>query len=94
MVLIVTCCCILPLVAQDQADEADQAARLEQLQERLQEARERLALTDQQREQVRPILAAGFQAQLAVLAEHGIDLLAPAEERPRHTPPPVAVTWR
>ena len=83
MVLIVTCCCILPLAAQDQADEADQAARLEQLQERLQEARDRLALTDQQREQVRPILAAGFQAQRAVLAEHGIDLLAPAEERPR-----------
>ena len=83
MVLIVTCCCILPVTAQDQADDADQAAQLEQLRERLQEARERLALTDQQRDQVRPILAAGLEAQREVLAEHGIDLLAPAEERPR-----------
>ena len=57
--LLLACCCILPVAAQDDADEADREAQLEQLRERLQEARDRLALTDQQREQVRPILAAG-----------------------------------
>ena len=48
--------------------------RLAQLQERLEEARARLKLTDEQSEQIRPILRAGMEKQMAVLEKHGIDL--------------------
>ena len=47
---------------------------LAQLQERLEEARARLKLTEEQTEQVRPILRAGMEKQMAVLEKHGIDL--------------------
>ena len=48
--------------------------RLAELQERLEEARARLKLTDEQTEQIRPILRAGLEKQMAVLEKHGIDL--------------------
>ena len=48
--------------------------QLEELRQRLEEARTRLNLTDEQVEQVRPILRAGSEALLGVLQEHGIDL--------------------
>ena len=47
--------------------------QLAQLQERLDEARARLKLTDEQTVQVRPILRAGMEKQVAVLEKHGID---------------------
>ena len=56
------------------AQEADRAEQAEQFQQRLEETRSRLNLTDEQVEQVRPILRAGFEALLEVLEEHGIDL--------------------
>lgn len=46
----------------------------EELRQRLEEARIRLDLTDEQIEQVRPILRAEFEALQGVLQEHGIDL--------------------
>ena len=48
--------------------------QLAQLQERLEAAKARLKLTTEQTEQVRPILRAGMEKQMAVLEEHGIDL--------------------
>ena len=74
------CWCVLPVAAQDEAEQ-DATALEEQLIERLDEARERLGLTDEQQEQGRAILKAGIEAQSAVLAEHGIELFA--ENRPR-----------
>ena len=53
------------------AAEDDRAAQLE---ERLAETKARLDLTDEQIEQITPILEAGFDAQMAVLDKHGIDL--------------------
>ena len=53
------------------AAEDDHAAQLE---ERLAETKARLGLTDEQIEQITPILEAGFEAQMAVLDRHGIDL--------------------
>ena len=55
--------------------DADLGARIAQLRERLQETYARLNLTDEQIEQVGPILRAAFAAQVEVLQEHGIDLL-------------------
>lgn len=48
--------------------------RLAQLQERLEEARARLKLTEEQVEHVRPIFRAGMEKQMEVLEKHGIDL--------------------
>ncbi len=48
--------------------------QLAQLQERLEEAKARLKLTDEQVEQVRPIFRASTEKQMAVLEKHGIDL--------------------
>ena len=62
--------------AAQEADRAEQLddGQLEQLQQRLEEARARLNLSDDQVEQVKPILRAGFEALLEVFQEHGIDL--------------------
>ena len=57
------------------AGEEDRAARVEQ---RIEAARERLALTDEQAEAVVPILKAAAAEQAAVLKKHGIDLEARA----------------
>ena len=46
------------------AQEADRAEQTEQFRQRLEEVRARLDLTDEQVEQVRPILRAGLEAQL------------------------------
>lgn len=54
--------------------DAGRAERLEAFQQRLEEARTRLDLTDGQVEQVRPILRTEFEALLDVLQEYGIDL--------------------
>ena len=50
------------------------AERQEELRQRLEAARARLDLTDEQVEQVRPILQSGFEAMLEVFEEHGIDI--------------------
>ena len=62
--------------AQESQDE-----RLEALRQRMEETRERLGLTDEQIEQLTPILQEGFEAQRAVLEEHGISLESPPAER-------------
>lgn len=54
--------------------DAGRAERLEVFQQRLEEARTRLDLTDEQVEQVRPIIRTEFEALLDVLQEYGIDL--------------------
>ena len=56
------------------ATAAQAGERADPLRQRLEEARTRLNLTDQQVDQVRPILRAGFDAMLEVLEEHGIDI--------------------
>ena len=66
--------------AEPQHDE-DREEWREELVAALAEARKRLALTDEQAEQVRPILLDDLTARVAVLTEHGIGL--GAEERPR-----------
>ena len=60
----------LPLVAQ----EAFRAEQVPQFRENLEETRTRLELSDDQLEEVQPILAAGFKAVIQVLLEHGLDL--------------------
>ena len=54
--------------------DADRQARLGEFVERLEETRSRLDLTDEQVEQIRPILRSSFEAQARVLRKHGIDL--------------------
>ena len=61
-------------VAPPPGQEEARTEQLEELRQRLEEARTRLDLTDEQVEQVRPILRAGSEALLGVLQEHGIDL--------------------
>jgi len=51
--------------------EEDRAAQIE---ERIVEAKERLNLSDEQIEQLTPVVKSGFEAQMAVLEKHGIDL--------------------
>ena len=48
--------------------------RVAQFEERIAETSERLNLSDEQIERLRPVLKSGFEAQMAVLADHGIDL--------------------
>ena len=48
--------------------------RAAQLEERVAETKARLNLTDEQIERITPILEASFEARLAVLEKHGIDL--------------------
>ena len=57
--------------ADPEAGAEDRAARVER---RIESARERLALTDEQADAVVPILKAGAEKQAAVLDRHGIDL--------------------
>ena len=51
--------------------EEDQAAQFE---ERIAETKARLNLSDEQVEQLTPILVSGFEAQMVVLEKNGIDL--------------------
>ena len=55
--------------AQEDSQNADRAAELKQ---RIEETKSRLSLTEEQTEQLIPILEEGFEAQMAVLEEHGI----------------------
>ena len=64
-----------PAAAATAGQEEEQA---EALQQRLEETRARLNLTDEQVDQVRPILRAGFEAMLEVFEEHGIDPANPS----------------
>ena len=59
--------------------DADHRAQVTQFLERLEKTRARLNLTDEQAEQVRPILRAGFEAQKKVLQKHGIEIRPGAE---------------
>ena len=54
--------------------EAAQTEQPEELRQSLEEARTRLDLTDEQNEQVTPILRAEFEALQGILQEYGIDL--------------------
>lgn len=51
--------------------EEDRAAQFE---ERIAETKARLNLSDEQLEQLTPVLKSSFEAQMAVLEKHGIDL--------------------
>ena len=68
------------IVSTASAQEVDRA---EKLRERLTETRARLNLTDDQIEQIRPILRAGMEAQIKVLEKHGIDIRNRSGERAR-----------
>ena len=54
------------------AQDADRQAQLAEFEERLEETRARLNLTDPQVEQITPILRSQFEAQMEVLQEHGV----------------------
>ena len=60
--------------ATDSEQEAAKEEKVEELKQRVEEARARLNLTDEQIEQITPILEEGFEAIQAVLEKHGIDL--------------------
>lgn len=66
----------MPLYAQDA--ESEEKAMTEEASERfhaqLQESEERLQLTDEQKETVRPILEDAYGQRQAVLQKHGVDL--------------------
>ena len=59
--------------------DPDRQAQVAQFLERLEKTRARLNLTDEQVEQVKPILRAGFEAQKKVLHKHGIEIRPGAE---------------
>lgn len=61
-----------------QEPEADE--RLAELQQRLDEARERLKLSDEQIEQLLPVLRENFDSTLAVLEKHGFNVQSLAED--------------
>lgn len=65
---------ILVSIARLPAQTEDRKARLEQLQARVTEARDRLQLSDEQIEKLKPILRQQSQAMRKVLAKHGINL--------------------
>ena len=48
--------------------------RVAQFEERIAETKERLSLSDEQVEQLTPVLKSGFEAQMAVLHKYGINL--------------------
>ena len=63
------------------AQEAGADERMAELQQRLDSARARLQLTDEQVEQLLPVLTENLQATMAVLQEHGIDMRSLGEGR-------------
>lgn len=62
-------------VSESRAPEpgADRAKQFEQFRQNLEDTRRRLNLTDEQVDQIRPILRSGFQAMLEVFQKHGIE---------------------
>lgn len=71
IVVIATISIAQPKLAQADNENADRAAELEQ---RIEETKSRLSPTDEQTEQLIPILEDGFEAQMTVLEEHGVKL--------------------
>lgn len=67
----------VPASAQEPEAEADE--RLAELQQRLEAARERLQLSDEQVEQLLPLLRESFEGTMTVFEEHGINIRSLAE---------------
>ena len=63
--------------------EQMEANGLPEVQAQLEQAKDRLNLTDEQVEQVKPILKESIEASKQVLDKHGIDLSVPKEQRTR-----------
>ena len=61
------------------AQEPGADERMAELQQRLDDARERLKLSDEQIEQLLPVLGENFDSTRVVLEKHGINLLSRAE---------------
>lgn len=70
---------LAPTADTSAAQEPEGEEAMAQIEKRLEEARERLALTDAQVEQLVPLLVESLQATMAVFEEHGIDLRSMAE---------------
>lgn len=60
-------------------EDTTQADRIDQFEARMVESKERLNLTDEQVERVKPIIRSSLEATLLVLEEHGVDLEQRAE---------------
>ena len=65
------------------ASAVAEQAGLPDIQAQLEQAKQRLDLTDEQLEQLRPILKASIEESIAVLQKHDIDLSVPKEQRER-----------
>jgi Spy/CpxP family protein refolding chaperone len=73
---------LLASLTTSQAQQAD-PDRLDELDARIEQTRQRLNLTDEQSVQIDPILESNFHASMLVLESHGIDLSVPREQRAR-----------
>ena len=73
---------LLASLTTSQAQQAD-PDRLDELDARIEQTRQRLNLTDEQSVQIEPILESNFHASMLVLESHGIDLSVPREQRAR-----------
>lgn len=73
---------ILPVIVPAAAQELDPDRRAE-IESRIEQAKERLNLTEEQVEQIKPIIKSSFEASMEILESHGIDLSIPQEERER-----------
>ena len=73
---------LLASLTTSQAQQAD-PDRLDELDARIEQTRQRLNLTDEQTVQIEPILESSFHASMLVLESHGIDLSVPREQRAR-----------
>ena len=64
-----------PASAQEEQEreETEAGEALDEVRQRMEEARERLQLSDEQVEQLLPILMESFEGTMAVLSKHGID---------------------
>ena len=63
--------------------EQNEANGFPEVKAQLEQAKDRLNLTDEQVEQVKPILRESIEASKQVLDKHGIDLSVPKEQRTR-----------
>lgn len=69
---------LLASLTTSQAQQAD-PDRLDELDARIEQTRQRLNLTDEQSVQIEPILESSFHASMLVLESHGIDMSVPRE---------------
>ena len=65
--------------AETDAEKAEVDERMAEFRQRVEEVRERLQLTDEQVEQLLPILRENFEGRMAVLEKHGVDVQSMAE---------------